>query len=96
MSASTFATDYYESIISEGQKIQPILCYTEKELAIAFDKIIQGLKNEEDWQVRIASLELLHAIAKGDGPQFDTFNQHLRMCHDLVRFKHLYSFTYPS
>ena len=85
-STGNFATEYYESILSEGRDIRPLRCDSEKDLAGVFEKVILGLKNEDDWQIRISSLELLHSVARGGGPQLDIFMQHLRQCHELVRY----------
>jgi len=89
-SIGNFSPDYYESLLTEGRDIRPLHCDTEKDLATVFEKVIIGLKNEGDWQVRISSLELLHSVAKGGGPQLDTFMQHLRQCHELVKKNHIF------
>lgn len=89
-STGTYSSDYYESILTEGRDILPLRCYSEKDLAAVFEKIIMGLKNENDWQIRISSLELLHSITRGVAgtPLLDTFIQHLRQCHELVCIFH--------
>lgn len=72
------------TLINEGKEIKPILCYTERELSTLFDKIVLGLRKDDDWQARISALELISGAARGDGPAFESFTQLLRHCHDLV------------
>jgi hypothetical protein len=79
-----YEVDYYNSLVEDGKNIKPLSCYTERELIQAFEKILIGLKKDEDWQDRITALENLQALARGDGCHFELFIQLLRSCHELV------------
>lgn len=44
-----------------------------------------GLNNQEDWNVRITSLQGLQSLAVGDGGEFESFAGHLKANHELVQ-----------
>ncbi len=79
-----YATEYYHSLLSDGQEIRQKLIYTEKELSNQLEKIFSNLRKIDDWQSRIEALEKLHALAIGDACKFDYFANQLKYNHDLV------------
>ena len=81
---ASWSSASFMNLLGEGNEVNPISVYSEKELMKVMGDIIQGLKDVDDWQTRMKALGLLQGLALGDGIEFDTFVTHLKSCHELI------------
>lgn len=72
---------------TNGSPLLPISVYSDRELSVAFEKIVVGLSNADDWQTRIAALNQLQMLALGDGTECEGFISSLKSSLDLVKFR---------
>ena len=81
---ASWSSSSFMNLLGEGNEVNPISVYSEKELMKVMGDIIHGLRDVDDWQTRMKALGLLQGLALGDGIEFDTFVTHLKGCHELI------------
>jgi hypothetical protein len=96
-SPSSFSLAVFSSVIDEGDPLEPVRFYTDRELNKIMDGISNGMQAGEDWQERVRCLQLLQKLClTGDlaGGVFETqFLQSLRGIWDAVSVLYIYCVT---
>jgi len=62
----------YTNLLIEGDFPVGTRVYSEKDISRAFDRIQQGLSNQDDWNVRMQALGTLQSLVLGDAMEFET------------------------
>jgi hypothetical protein len=67
-----FSSSNYTNLLIEGDIPVGTRVYSEKDISRAFDRIQQGLSNQDDWNVRMQALGTLQSLVLGDAMEFET------------------------
>lgn len=70
---------------AEAPPLDPHRVYTEAEMARELEGVVANLtKSVDDWQLRVAALQRIHALALGGAEHFDGFSKGLKGMHEVI------------